>query len=144
MFQRSQFQMDLFAKAVLSLSQEEQDLFGAGIYAWLRQGQAGFGVKVVSSRGFWVGSGLAHYRRGHRQKVGYASGCCLSRHVVLFVLGTAVWPLWKKLGEGGEVAGKEAVARILFPFTYIMEVQKSKYSQGKVGIILGRSCAWEL
>lgn len=96
MFQHSQFQMDPFAKAVRSVSWEEQALFGAGIYARLRKGQAGFGVKVISSRDFWVGSVLAHHRCGLRQKVGCASGCCLSRHVVLFLLGTVVFPLTER------------------------------------------------
>lgn len=118
--------------------------FWNSIYAWLRKGQAGFGVKVVSWRDFWVGSGLAHYYRyGHRQKVSYASGCCLSRHVVLFLLGTVVFLLWMKPGKGGEVAGKEAIAHTLFPFTYIMKVQESQYSQGKMDFILARSCVWE-
>lgn len=78
----------------ISTSWVEQALFGSGIYAWLREGQAGFGVNVVPSRGFWVGFGLAQHRRAHsQQKVGCALGCHPSRHTVLFLLCTAVFPL---------------------------------------------------
>jgi len=83
-----------FLTLFISASRAEQALFGSGIAAWLREGQAGFGVNVVLPRNFWVGSALAQRRRAHGQwKVSYALGCHLSRHTVLYLLGTAVFPL---------------------------------------------------
>lgn len=52
--------------------------------------EPGFGVNMVPSRYFWVGSGLEHHKCAHSQKVGYALGCCLCRHMILFLLGAAV------------------------------------------------------
>lgn len=83
-----------FLLLFISTSWVEQALFGSSFYAWLREGQARFGVNVVPSGDFWVGSGLAYHRYTHSQwKVGYALGCHLSRHTVLFLLGTGVFPL---------------------------------------------------